>query len=96
MDYTDSWNNRVNRTLEFGAVNTTFYVYIEMTAADSSLNVDHKIWIGGYNVDVVRPEPLPGPEQDWLTIGLIIGGSVLAVVVVTVVIVVVRKKKRGY
>ena len=86
--------NDGNVSREFGTYTTEFYIVVTTNALDPAYYTINNIWIGGYNITVLRLDITTSPEGfNWWLL-LYIGGPVVAIAVVGGYIY--KKKKRPW
>ena len=83
-----------NRTIEIGALTSTFYICIRIVPANPNVNVTNKIWVGGYDIEVIRFDLPSGGLAPWQIV-LIVVGVIVGVAAIVVGVVYYRKKKLG-
>lgn len=95
LDYTFPESSSVDRTVEIGALTTSFYVYIEINATDPAENVVNNFWVGGYDIPFINPRvDLPEIGPEWAKIGSIIVVVIVVCTTGTIVVILYRNKKR--
>jgi hypothetical protein len=89
----ESSTTQLNTSIEFGTYMTSFYVLVEPRMISEDINVIHNLWIGGYDITVMRFDLKPSDEGfNWLLL-VYIG---VPIIVAGVVVGIMYKKKHPF